>query len=402
MADNLEDFLDANTAKWRIVEQPGQTEPSTEALPTLSPPAPPRSRREMRRRQEKHRRRHIVAAFIVVLMIAVLSGGGYMGYRALKGWSAAQSQTSAALADYPGPGSGQVQFTVTSGEGINAIADGLVKAGIIKGAGAFSTAVSANGSTLYPGTFMLKKQMASVDVVKILSDQTKAGGFLQVKSGQRVTDIITSAATISGIPLADFKSVIQSGSSGILPAEANGKFEGWFEPGSYNVKAQKSASDIIKALVDARMKKLDALGVPAGSQRERILTISSIAESEVNSQNYYGKVARVILNRLATNMNLGMDSTVAYGLGISPSNLTNAMLADTSNAYNTRVHSGLPPTPISNPGDLAITAALNPPSGDWLYFVTTNLKTGETKFASTEGEFWKLRNEYKSSNPNAN
>ena len=50
----------------------------------------------------------------------------------------------------------------------------------------------------------------------------------------------------------------------------------------------------------------------------------------------------------------------------------------------------------------AIKAAMNPPEGDWLYFVTVNLTTGETKFAATEDEFWKLRDEYKNSNSNAN
>ena len=94
----------------------------------------------------------------------------------------------------------------------------------------------------------------------------------------------------------------------------------------------------------------------------------------------------MILNRLDADMALGMDTTVAYGLGISASQLTDDQLGDDSNAYNTRIHKGLPPTPISNPGDGAITAAVNPPDGKWLYFVTTNLQTGETKFVETEDE----------------
>ena len=144
------------------------------------------------------------------------------------------------------------------------------------------------------------------------------------------------------------------------------------------------------------------MGVPTGSERERILNIASIAEAEVGSEKYYGQVARVILNRLDADMALGMDTTVAYGLGISASQLTDDQLGDDSNAYNTRIHKGLPPTPISNPGDGAITAAVNPPDGKWLYFVTTNLQTGETKFVETEDEFWQIRDEYKNNNENAN
>ena len=73
-----------------------------------------------------------------------------------------------------------------------------------------------------------------------------------------------------------------------------------------------------------------------------------------------------------------------------------------SNPYNTRIHKGLPPTPISIPGDNAILAALNPANGPWVYFVTTNLKTGETKFADNYDDFLKIRDEYKRSNENAN
>ncbi len=164
----------------------------------------------------------------------------------------------------------------------------------------------------------------------------------------------------------------------------------------------KSAKEILKKMVDARIAKLDSLGVPTGDERERILNIASIAESEVGNEQYYGQVARVILNRIADGMPLGMDTTVAYGLGISASQLTDAQLNDSGNEYNTRIHKGLPPTPISNPGDNAILASMNPPEGKWMYFVTTNLQTGETKFVETEAEFWKIRDEYKNNNKDAN
>lgn len=101
-------------------------------------------------------------------------------------------------------------------------------------------------------------------------------------------------------------------------------------------------------------------------------------------------------------MPLGMDTTVAYGIGIKAINLTQTQLDDASNPYNTRIRKGLPPTPISIPGDNAILASLNPEKGSWIYFVTTNLKTGETKFADNYDDFLKIRDEYKRSNENAN
>ena len=394
MTDNLNDFFFDN-AQW--VDSSDDT-PFNSAMP----PQPSKSRRDMRRRREQKRRRlyiTIIAALVVVILIGV---GGFSGVRALKRWKAAnEANSQSQIEDYTGPGDKEVTFTVESGQGAAEIAENLVKAKIVKSAAAFTSAVSGAAATLYPGSYALKTHMKASDVVKILSDQSQAGGFAEIRAGERVSDIIANAAQASGIDVSEFQAIIDGGGSGILPEEAGGKFEGWLEPGSYNAQ-NKSAEDIIKSMVDARIAKLDDLGVPTGSERERILIIASIAESEVGSDKYYGQVARVILNRIDSDMALGMDTTVAYGLGISASRLTDDQLNDDSNPYNTRIHKGLTPTPISNPGDDAIKASINPPEGKWMYFVTTNLQTGETKFVETEDEFWKIRDEYKSNNENAN
>nr|WP_279046321.1 endolytic transglycosylase MltG [Bifidobacterium catenulatum] len=394
MTDNLNDFFSDN-AQW--VDSSDDT-----SFNSAMPPQPPKSRRDMRRRREQKRRRlyiTIIAALVVVILIGV---GGFSGVRALKRWKAAnEANSQSQIEDYTGPGDKEVTFTVESGQGAAEIAENLVKAKIVKSAAAFTSAVSGAAATLYPGSYALKTHMKASDVVKILSDQSQAGGFAEIRAGERVSDIIANAAQASGIDVSEFQAIIDGGGSGILPEEAGGKFEGWLEPGTYNAQ-NKSAEDIIKSMVDARIAKLDDLGVPTGSERERILIIASIAESEVGSDKYYGQVARVILNRIDSDMALGMDTTVAYGLGISASRLTDDQLNDDSNPYNTRIHKGLTPTPISNPGDDAIKASINPPEGKWMYFVTTNLQTGETKFVETEDEFWKIRDEYKHNNENAN
>lgn len=394
MTDNLNDFFSDN-AQW--VDSSDGT-----SFSSATPPQPPKSRRDMRRRREQKRRRlyiTIIAALVVVILIGV---GGFSGARALKRWKAAnEANSQSQIEDYTGPGDKEVTFTVESGQGAAEIAENLVKAKIVKSAAAFTSAVSGAAATLYPGSYALKTHMKASDVVKILSDQSQAGGFAEVRAGERVSDVIANAAQASGIDVSEFQAIIDGGGSGILPEEAGGKFEGWLEPGTYNAQ-NKSAEDIIKSMVDARIAKLDDLGVPTGSERERILIIASIAESEVGSDKYYGQVARVILNRIDSDMALGMDTTVAYGLGISASQLTDDQLNDDSNPYNTRIRKGLTPTPISNPGDDAIKASINPPEGKWMYFVTTNLQTGETKFVETEDEFWKIRDEYKNNNENAN
>ena len=361
MTDDFNEFFDDNT-HW--VEQ------GSEPMRGAEPPEPPKSRREMRKRRAQRRRKRISGIIIAIAIVALLIGGGYFGVTKLIAWRDSRSNQSTAIADYPGPGYGEVEFTVSEGQGAAEIADNLLKAEVIKSTAAFTSVVNANSTTLYPGTFTLKKHMAASKVIDVLSDTNQAAGFLEVRPGERATDVFANAAKLSGIAQSEFDTIIKNKGKDILPNEAGGSFEGWLEPGTYNVKSMKSASEILKAMVDKRIAKLDELGVPAGSDRERVMIIASIAEAEVNKADYYGKVTRVIENRLEQGMSLGMDSTVAYGNNVKPAQVTTEMTQDESNPYNTYKISGLPPTPISNPGDNAIQAALHPEGGNWLYFCT--------------------------------
>lgn len=385
MSENIDDFFNQN-AKW--------------SHNSSNPPVPPKSRKARNARRNRKSKRNRIVAFILVLVFALLFVVGYGLYRVAV--YVRNNSQSAIMEDWPGPGSGFVEFTIEPGQGSVEVGNNLVKAQVVKSQSTFSNIVAANNKILYPGIYALKKHMNSMDVVEILSDQSKAGGFLDVKAGERATEVIRKAAQISGIDIAQFNAIQKADGAGILPPEACGSFEGWLEPGVYNVKSMKSANKILAKMVDKRVKKLDSLGVPKGDLRQKVLKIASIAEAEVNNREYYGKVSRVILNRLAKDMPLGMDTTVAYGIGIKAINLTQSQLDDASNPYNTRIHKGLPPTPISIPGDNAILAALNPANGPWIYFVTTNLRTGETKFADNYDDFLKIRDEYKRSNENAN
>jgi UPF0755 protein len=98
-----------------------------------------------------------------------------------------------------------------------------------------------------------------------------------------------------------------------------------------------------------------------------------------------GKVARVLNNRLATSMPLQLDTTVNYATGKTGLTTSDEDRANPS-PYNTYVHPGLPPGPISNPGEEALKAVLSPTPGPWLFFVVVNPDTGETRFAVTPQE----------------
>lgn len=364
-----------------------------------APPLPPTRRRQVRIERRRRRKKVIVRYITGIILLGIIGVIGYGGYSLIHNLRQATQNTTAKTSDtldYPGPGSGSVEVTFEEGEGTAQFAKKLVDAGVVRTAGAFTNAVQAAQAEnkLQAGTFVLKKRMAAADVVTIITDASKISNSLIVRSGETVDKVIENASRVTGITTDTFNSVMADANNGVLPAVAQNNWEGWFEPGTYNIKDEKDAATVLKQMVNKRIKRLQDLNVPQ-DQWETILNKASIIEGEANSHQYYGKVARVIENRLAANMTLGMDSINGYGFKTNGRNLTQAQLDDASNPYNSRIHTGLPPTPINNPGTDAIKAALNPEEGDWLYFVTVNLDTGETKFTASADEFEQFAQEYK-------
>jgi UPF0755 protein len=120
-------------------------------------------------------------------------------------------------------------------------------------------------------------------------------------------------------------------------------------------------------------------------QRLLVLTKASIVQAEAGSVEDMGKVATVINNRLADGMPLQLDTTVNYANGKAGITTTPQDRQNPS-PYNTYLHPGLTPGPISNPGEEALRAVLHPTPGDWRYFVVVDPETGDTRFAVTGQE----------------
>jgi UPF0755 protein len=143
---------------------------------------------------------------------------------------------------------------------------------------------------------------------------------------------------------------------------------------------------------EAAAVNLSAAAKHVGLSPGKVIIMASLVQAEGGRLSDYPKIARVIYNRLAQGIPLQLDSTVLYGLntyGI----LANDQQLNSSSPYNTYRHKGLTPGPIDSPGNAAIQAVLHPASGNWLYFVTVNPKTGETLFTSSETQFEQFRQE---------
>ncbi|MBN0043510.1 endolytic transglycosylase MltG [Streptomyces actuosus] len=173
-----------------------------------------------------------------------------------------------------------------------------------------------------------------------------------------------------------------------LPSDADGNPEGYLFPATYPLTDSTTPQQLLSAMVDTANKKFNGAPVAAGAQRNAMnvyqaVTIASIVQAEAATKADMGKVARVVFNRLERGMPLQMDSTLNYALNRSTLRTTES---DTriESPYNSYQRMGLPPTPIDNPGEDAMRAAINPTPGDWLYFVT--VKPGDTRFTSDYAE----------------
>lgn len=115
---------------------------------------------------------------------------------------------------------------------------------------------------------------------------------------------------------------------------------------------------------------------------DKWVTIASIVEREGQAKQEFPKIAGVIYNRLNKNMRLQVDATIQYARGSQKARLSYDDLKLDS-VYNTYKIEGLPPGAISNPGEKALLAALNPDKHAYLYYVTKKDGTGEHYFAET-------------------
>lgn len=331
----------------------------------------------------------VIALVLVIAVLAAVAWGALTLLRSASGGD-----------DYAGPGTGSVTIVVKKGDSLTAMGSALERAGVVKTAEAFVSAAEANeaASSIGPGTYTLKRQMSGDGAVTLMLDPvSRAASRLVLPEGLRLTQTLEAASEASRIPVSEFEAVLQKPSQLNLPSWARDRPEGFMFPATYDLTGDETAKSLLKSFVKrfdqaSSDTELIRRAAQIGRTPYEVLIIASLLQGE-GTPNDFAKIARVIYNRLDQGMPLQLDSTVAFGLGVTRLNLTQEQL-DSSTPYNTYVIKGLPPTPINSPGDAAIEAALNPAQGKWLYFVTVNPDTKETKFAKSYERFLEIKREY--------
>jgi cell division protein YceG involved in septum cleavage len=172
--------------------------------------------------------------------------------------------------------------------------------------------------------------------------------------------------------------------------------EGFLFPATYEVQPRAPVSRLVQEQLSAFVEHFGAAEIARARALHvtpyQLLTIASMIEREAQVPGDRAKIAAVIYNRLRRGMPLAIDATIYYaielrkGIASYTAELTEAQLQINS-AYNSRTHTGLPPTPISNPGLASIAAAANPAHVSYLYYVAAADGCGEHLFSTTLAAF---------------
>jgi UPF0755 protein len=285
-------------------------------------------------------------------------------------------------------GSEEVIIDIPAGSSGSAIASILFDNDVIKSSEAFfRVAVGDKRSEkIAPGNHRLTQQISARQALDQLLDPERIPNLIRVYEGNWKSEIAKSLVKY-GYSTQEVSKALTSAN---LP-EGFREIEGLLFPAQYSFAKGTSALEAVQAMVDRFTQEPAAEELLLGTQRfkpTQLLTIASIIQAE-GEQKDFAKVSRVIYNRLAIGMPLQMDSTVHFIKKLRGNIFLSSQSTLINSPYNTYKKYGLPPGPICSPGADAITAALKPAVGDWLYFIT--VAPGDTRFTKSLDEFntWK-------------
>ncbi len=152
------------------------------------------------------------------------------------------------------------------------------------------------------------------------------------------------------------------------------QYEGYLFPDTYHVAPEETPTDLIARMQDEFTTKLESYETQieeSGYTLQEVIILASILEREANDEQSMRTVAGILENRLRDGIPLQVDATLTYILGKTSAEMTVDDLALDS-PFNTYTNKGLPPSPIANPGLMAIEAVLNPIATEYLFYLTGN------------------------------
>ncbi|MCX4868298.1 endolytic transglycosylase MltG [Streptomyces sp. NBC_00257] len=360
---------------------------------------------ERRGKGKKKSRSGCACLVVSLVLVGGLGGVGYFGYSYWK-------DKFGAAPDYAGSGSGSVEVEIPKGSYGSDIGNILKKKGVVKSVDAFVSAQSESpkGKSIQAGVYLLHEKMSAAEAVKMMVDPNSQN-LLVIPEGSRNTAVYAMVDKKLSLKKGTTKGIATAKRSelGLPDWAVNGKdvkdpLEGFLYPAAYPVTKETKPETILKKMVERsneEYKKLDLEGTAKKYKLDgpwQVLTVASLVQAEGLTHDDFRKMAEVVYNRLkpdnmATMRKLEFDSAFNYLNNQSKIKISTKEIRTNPDPYNTYYHAGLPPGPISNPGDEALRATLSPTSDGWMFFISLDGK--KTQFTKTVAEHEKLNDKFK-------
>lgn len=294
------------------------------------------------------------------------------------------------LVDYPAGAAGaEIRIVVSKGESGTAIAEDLARHRVIVNASTLiNKMIQGNVIGIAPGIHRIHTVIPSDQAIAELLDQKRISDVVLVLPGSTAEDVLQKLHLLTSLTQGDRISSLKP-----IFANPENSVEGQLAPSQYSFAPGTTTHDALVTMLQTFSDQCKVSGINAGYKGftpYHVLTIASMIQIEADPVDY-PKVARVIYNRLKIGMPLQLNSTVQYALGLRGQIGLSTKSTKVDSPYNTYLHVGLPPTPISNPSLGAIKGAMSPVAGNWLYFITvTPHDTRFTNDFNTFGEWFTL------------
>ncbi|HEY6077245.1 MAG TPA: endolytic transglycosylase MltG [Polyangiaceae bacterium] len=312
----------------------------------------------------------------------------------------------------PGPGAGRIlHFEVRAGESVGSLAGRLAQQQLTQSPRLLAAYVKVlnPGLELAAGKHVVRDDLSARELLRRLARAPgRAAAHVVVPEGFNHLQLAERLQQLGVCDAEDFRrSVRDARATRALGIPADSA-EGYLFPATYALLADSTPQAVVAVLVAEAQKRLARLqaelaaGYGArqaehGLSAHDVVTLASIVEKEAARDDEKPLIASVFLNRLSDSTfrplrMLQSDPTASYGcLVVAPppascsaGRPTPAMLRDATNPYNTYRRAGLPPGPISSPGESALRAVLAPAQTDFLYFVARG--GGRHRFSRTFAE----------------
>jgi UPF0755 protein len=328
-------------------------------------------------------RRHSLAGRIVALLALVLAGALI--------WFLVEL-----FQPFHGRPHGQVTVTIPAHSNASKIGDQLAKAGVIPSGFFFNLRATLAGERgdLLAGTYRLQLGMTYGAVLKILTTPPRAAPVTNItiiegRTRAQINDLLGAEGVQGSYFAATRHSPLLNPLAYGAPRHTP-DLEGFLFPDTYQLVEPIRISALVADQLKTFRQQFAQVNLAYARSKHLtpydVLIIASMVQAEAQTTRDRPLIASVIYNRLAFGMPLQIDATARYATGNYTKPLTDSQLNSPS-PYNTRIHKGLPPTPIGNPGLASIEAAAHPAQTNYLYFVVKPCGNGEHAFASNYKQF---------------